>query len=147
MVDVQKISDDAYEIVNDDQRLALNARDLARLESLLAEILQPEIRVDRVHKYQEFLSHLGAANNAGIQALLRTATHEDILVLLHSSENDIQLKKKLYGNMSENSVKIYVEDILFQFREGIPALRFDEAMLRLIATVETLVKDGALKMG
>jgi hypothetical protein len=146
MVDVQKISDDAYEIINDDQRLALNVQDLGRLETLLADILRPKIKADRSHKYQQFLNNLGNANNAGIQALLRTATHEDILVLLHSSENDMPLKKKLYGNMTENSVKIYVEDILFQFREGVPAYRFDEAMIRLIATVETLVKDGALKL-
>ena len=146
MVDVQKISDDAYEIINDDQRLALNVQDLGRLETLLADILRPKIKADRSHKYQEFLNNLGNANNDGIQALLRTATHEDILVLLHSSENDMPLKKKLYGNMTENSVKIYVEDILFQFREGVPAYRFDEAMIRLIATVETLVKDGALKL-
>ena len=74
------------------------------------------------------------------------ASHGDILVLLHSSENDPRLKQKLYGNMSENSVKMYLEDVLFQFRESVPAYRFDEAMTRLISTVETLVEKGALKL-
>ena len=36
--------------------------------------------------------------------------------------------------MSDNSVKLYVEDLLFQFREGVPGYRFDAAMLRLIET-------------
>ena len=78
------------------------------------------------------------------KALLRTAAHDDILVLLHSSEDKTELHNKLYGNMSDNSVKLYMEDLLFQFREGVPGYRFDAAMLRLIETAETLVGEGAL---
>lgn len=146
MVDVNKKSDDAYEIVVKEQKLNLDAGELVRLDMLLTEILRPESKSERAEKYQTFLNNLGGADNAGIQALLRTASHDDILVLLHSSENDMQLKKKLYGNMSENSVKMYLEDILFQFREGVPDYRFDEAMTRLISTVEILIKDGTLKL-
>ena len=146
MVNLKKISDDAYEIIIDEQRLALNIEDLTRLETLLADILRPQSRTERGRNYQSFLSNLGNADNSGIQALLHTASHDDILVLLHSSENDPRLKQKLYGNMSENSIKMYLEDVLFQFREGVPAYRFDEAMTRLISTVETLVKTGALKL-
>ena len=55
------------------------------------------------------------------------------------------LKKKLYGNMSENSMKIYEEDLVFQFREGLPDYRLDEAMTRLLKTAERLAQEGNLK--
>ncbi len=83
--------------------------------------------------------------DTGIQTLLRAATHDDILVLLHSSEEDQDLQNRLYGNMTENSLKMYLEDLLFQFREGVPDYRFDEAMTRLIKTAEALAKDGKLR--
>ena len=90
---------------------------------------------------------LRAANDTGIQALLRSAAHDDILVLLHSSEQDAALKEKLYSNMSGNSIKMYVEDLLFEFREGVPGYRFDSAMLRLIDTVEAMTRAGTLTIG
>ena len=83
---------------------------------------------------------------------MRRASHDDILVLLRASEGDVALKKKLYSNMSENSIKIYVEDLVFQFRQGLPDYRLDEAMTRLLKqlralpTMEPLVsreRDGA----
>ncbi|MEK9677317.1 MAG: hypothetical protein VW169_02890 [Rhodospirillaceae bacterium] len=40
---------------------------------------------------------------------------------------------------------MYLEDLLFQFREGVPDYRLDKAMTRLIKTAEALVKDGKLR--
>ena len=46
--------------------------------------------------------------------------------------------------MSQNSMKMYIEDLLFEFREGVPGYRFDDAMLRLIDTVEKMVSAGTI---
>lgn len=143
-VEVNRVNQDQFEIVIEDQRLTLDGDGLARLGREIGDFLDPDARTQRAERYERFLTRLRSANNTGIQALLRTAAHDDILVLLHSSEDKTELHNKLYGNMSDNSVKLYMEDLLFQFREGVPEYRFDAAMLRLIETAETLVGEGAL---
>jgi len=140
-IEVNRVNQDQFEIIIEDQRLTLDWDGLARLNREIGDFLDPAARTER---YERFLARLRSANNTGIQALLRTAAHDDILVLLHSSEDKTELHNKLYGNMSDNSVKLYMEDLLFQFREGVPGYRFDAAMLRLIETAETLVGEGAL---
>jgi hypothetical protein len=143
-IEVNRVKQDQFEIVIEDQRLAVDHDGLARLNREIGDHLDPGARDARHERHERFLERLRSANNTGIQALLRTAAHDDILVLLHSSEDNAQLKQKLYGNMSNNSMKLYVEDLLFQFRKGVPGYRFDEAMVRLIETAEILVGDGAL---
>ena len=133
-----------FELTLGDRRIDMRADELETLRNCVDDALRPESRSEREKRYNEFLSGLRQANDAGIQALLRTAAHTDILVLLHSSENDAGLKKKLYGNMSENSIKMYIEDLLFEFRDGVPVYRFDEAMVRLIDIVESLTRAGTL---
>ncbi len=140
-IEVNRVNQDQFEIIIEDQRLTLDVDALARLGREIGDLLDPAARVQR---YERFLTRLRSANDTGIQALLRTAAHDDILVLLHSSEDKTELHKRLYGNMSDNSVKLYVEGLLFQFREGVPGYRFDAAVLRLIETAETLVDEGAL---
>jgi hypothetical protein len=140
-IEVNRVNQDQFEIIIEDQRLTLDWDGLARLNREIGDFLDPAARTER---YERFLARLRSANNTGIQALLRTAAHDDILVLLHSSEDKTELHNKLYGNMSDNSVKLYMEDLLFQFREGVPGYRFDAAMLRLIETAETLVGEGVL---
>ena len=54
------------------------------------------------------------------------------------------MKKKLYRNMGENSMKMYAEDLLFQFQEGVPDYLFDEAMTRLIKSAENPTQDDVL---
>ena len=143
-IEVNRVNQDQFEIVIEDQRLEVDQDGLARLNREIGDLLDPGARIVRSERYDRFLERLRSANNTGIQALLRTAAHDDILVLLHSSEDNSELHKKLFGNMSDNSVKLYVEDLLFQFREGVPGYRFDAAMLRLIETAESLVDEGAL---
>jgi len=146
-LDLTKKSPGRFELTLDDRRIEMDAADLEALRIRIDDALRPESRQERDKRYQEFLAGLRDANDSGIQALLRTAAHEDILVLLHSSERDNDLRKKLYGNMSENSIKMYVEDLLFEFREGVPPYRFDDAMGRLIGIVESMVRAGTLIFG
>lgn len=143
-MEIKKLGDEAFEIVFEDQRVVVDKDALERLHAKIGDVLDPGAEEGRTERYLSLLDQLQGANDSGIQALLSSATHNDILVLLHSSEDNSELQKKLYSNMSENSVKIYVEDLLFQFREGGPGFRFDEAMSRLIRTAEKLADEGTL---
>ena len=143
-IDVRQIDNQIYELVFDETTIAISISDMERLHHQLSDILRPETAQEKRSRHQAFLTKLKTAEDNGIQALLRAAAHDDILILLHSSEQDDDLKKKLYGNLSENSMKIYMEDLVFRFSEGVPDYRFDEAMTRLLKTAENLSKDGAL---
>ncbi len=144
-ISVNQGNDETFELVFDEMTIPISIGDMERLHYQLSNILRPTTVQEKKIRHQAFLTKLKFAEDSGLQALMRTAAHDDVLVLLHTSEQDEVLKKKLYGNMSENSMKVYVEDLLFQFREGLPESRFDEAMTRLLKTAESLAKDGALK--
>jgi flagellar motor switch protein FliG len=145
-VELTKLTATRYALTLGERRIEIDAADLDALRRLADDALRPESKVERAVRYRTFLEGLRCANDTGIQALLRSAAHDDILVLLYSSEHDNVLKKKLYGNMTENSIKMYVEDLLFEFRDGVPDYRFDGAMLRLIDHVEGMVRAGTLTL-
>jgi flagellar motor switch protein FliG len=137
---VAKTEQGRFALSFDANIIEMDERDLTTLRQSIERAIQPE----RAERYKLFLVNLTEAADSGIQNLLRTASHEDILVLLHSSEQNDGLRKKRYRNMSENSMKMYIEDLLFEFREGVPGYRFDGAMLRLIETVEKMVSAGTM---
>ncbi len=143
-IGVAKMEPGRFALTFDASTIEVDERDLKTLWMRIEDAIHPEERAKRDERYKSFLTHLTAASDAGIQTLLRTAAHDDILVLLHSSEGDDALKKKLYRNMSQNSMKMYIEDLLFEFREGAPGYRFDDAMVRLIDTVEKMVSAGTI---
>ena len=143
-IDINKIDDQTYQVIFDDQILSFSITDLERLHHRLSAILRPETVREKRARQQTFLTKLKDAEDSGIQALLRSVGHDDILVLLHFSENDEALKEKLYRNMGKNSMKMYAEDLLFQFQEGVPDYLFDEAMTRLIKSAENLIQDDVL---
>ena len=101
-IEVNRVNEDRFEIILEDRRTVVDRDGLARLSRHLNDLLDPVAREARAERYNEFLDRLQTANNTGIQALLGTAAHDDILVLLHSSEENAELRKKLYGNMSDN---------------------------------------------
>ena len=142
---VKQDNDETYDLVFDEITIPVSIGDMERLHYQLSSILRPTTVQEKKARHRAFLNKLKSAEDSGIQALMQTAVHDDILVLLHSSEQDMSLKKKLYTNMSENSMKIYQEDLVFQFREGLPDYRLDEAMTRLLKTAESLAKNGILK--
>jgi flagellar motor switch protein FliG len=143
-IGVAKTEPGRFALSFDASTIEVDERDLKTLWMRIEDAIHPEEREKRAERYKSFLVNLTGASDAGIQNLLRTAAHDDILVLLHSSEDDDALKKKLYRNMSQNSMKMYIEDLLFEFREGVPGYRFDDAMLRLIDTVEKMVSAGTI---
>ena len=143
-ISVNHCDDETFELVFDETVIPISIGDMECLHYQLSKILRPTTVREKKARHQAFLAKLKFAEDSGIQALMRGADRDDILVLLHASEKDVTLKRKLYGNMSENSMKIYVEDVVFQFRQGLPDYRFDEAMTRLLKTAERLAKDGTL---
>ncbi len=143
-ISVNQCSDEIFELVFDETAIPISIGEMECLHYQLSKILRPTTVQEKKARHQAFLAKLKFAEDSGIQALMRRAAHDDILVLLHESERDLTLRKKLYSNMSENSMKIYVEDLVFQFRQGLPDYRLDEAMTRLLTTADSLAKDGTL---
>ncbi len=146
-INVNKLEDDTYEILFGDNRIEVSAQDLEHLHSQLSAILRPETVAEKQSRHQEFLGQLLRANDSGIQSFLRLADHDDVVILLNTVQDDDALMKKLYGNMTENAIKMFVEDMTFLMREGVPNHKFDEAMTRLIKSVEQLVQKGGLEIG
>ena len=144
-ISVNQCNDEIFELVFDETAIPISIGEMECLHYQLSKILRPTTVQEKKARHQAFLAKLKFAEDSGIQALMRRAAHDDILVLLHESERDLTLRKKLYSNMSENSMKIYVEDLVFQFRQGLPDYRLDEAMTRLLTTADSLAKDGTLK--
>ncbi len=143
-VTVNKITDETYEILFGENRVEVSAQDLEHLHFQLSFILRPETVAEKQSRHKEFLDQLVYANDSGIQSLLRVADHDDVVILLTICEEDEALKKKLYRNMTENAIKMFVEDMMFFMREGVPKYKFDEAMTRLIKSVEELTEKGSL---
>ena len=143
-ISVNKMADDVYEVLLGDNRVEITASDLEHLHSQLSAILRPETVAEKENRHAEFLSKLVTANDSGIQSLLHLADHDDVVILLTYCEEDETLKKKIYGNMTDNAIKMFVEDMMFLMREGVPNYKFDEAMTRLIKTVEELIENETL---
>ncbi|MBT3990558.1 MAG: hypothetical protein HON14_15180 [Rhodospirillaceae bacterium] len=143
-ITVNKIADETYEILFGENRIEVSSEDLEHLHSQLSGILRPETVAEKLVRHKELLDNLARANDNGIQSLLRLAEHDDVVILLKTSEEDEALKKKLYSNMTENAIKMFVEDMVFLMREGVPNYKFDEAMTRLIKSVEELTENGTL---
>ena len=143
-ISVNQCSDETFELVLDETTIPISIGDMECLHYQLSKILRPTTVQEKKARHQAFLAKLRYAEDSGIQALMRRVSHDDLLVLLRVSERDVTLKKKLYSNMSENSTKIYGEDLVFQFRQGLPDYRLDEAMTRLLKTAESLAEEGTL---
>ena len=120
---VNKISDDVYEIVFEDNRFEITTEDLEHLHAQLSAILRPETVAEKQSRHKELLENLIRANDSGIQSLLHLADHDDVVILLETAEQDEELKKKLqsiYGNTYyENVVSKLNKKELFQLVENI----------------------------
>jgi flagellar motor switch protein FliG len=143
-VSVKKITGGNYEILFGDDKMEVSAEDIDRLHSQLSAILRPETVAEKLVRHNEFLAKLLRANDNGIQSLLRIADHDDVVILLTMSEKNKDLKKKLYGNMTENAIKMFVEDMNFLMRGDVTNYKIDEAMTRLIKSVEELTENETI---
>ena len=85
---VNKISDDVYEILFEDNRIEIMAEDLEHLHSQLSAILRPETVAEKQNRHKELLENLTRINVSGIQSLLHFADYDDVVILLETAEQN-----------------------------------------------------------
>jgi len=143
-IDVTKHDDGAFGLTFDGNEVSLSAQDMKMLLLQITQILAPgpevarKIEADR----QRFLERLKGAIDVDLQIFIQAADHDDVVVLLKAAEDDQAAREKLFRNMSENSRKMFIEDMEFRFREDVPVSQFSAALSRLHQTAEELRSDG-----
>jgi hypothetical protein len=143
--EVKELADGSLEITVGERVITLSRDEAEAVHFHLMEYMRPETAEEMTQRHAAFLARLRGANRTGVQALLRAGTHDDILVLLRLAEGDERLTRKLYGNMTENAIKLYVEDLVFKYKQGVPRHLADAALGRLETAVDALVANGTLK--
>lgn len=145
-VTVNKAAPDVYVLAFDDTEIALDAFELKDLLFQVTRFLIPdgEPAQSTEERSREFTRYIKRANDVGIQRFLRAADQGDLLVLLKSGENDQGLLDKFYGNMTERSRKMFTEDLVYKFREGVTSSQVNTALGRLIRTAKNLEEEGSL---
>ena len=83
-----KISDDVYEILFEDNLIEITAEDLEHLHSHLSAILRPETVAEKQNRHKELLENLTRINVSGIQSLLHFADYDDVIILLETAEQN-----------------------------------------------------------
>jgi hypothetical protein len=135
---VQQTGPEAFRIVLGEATATLSATDLALLATEATRALHPG-----ASSASEFVQRLRGASDVGVQALLRTAAEDDVLVLLKLCEKDRALTDLLLRNMSDRSRTLFLEDLTFKFRDqGPSASAATAALVRLARTVRTLEEQG-----
>ena len=142
-ISVARAKDGTFEITIDGASHTLSAEEIKVLLLRVLEAFTGAGKRDR----KALVKKLMAANDPGVQSVLRTADHEDVLILLKIHENDERLHEKLFGNMSPTMQKIFREDLLYKFQEPPPGGRVGAAVARLRAIAARLEKDGLLEYG
>ena len=142
----KKAAPDVYSISFDDTEIALEGNDLKSLLIQITRLLSPASDVARSgeERRKEFIRHIKNADDVGLQKLLLAADHEDILILLKVAEDDKALLKKFYANMSERSRKIYIEDLVYKYKDGVSAAQVTAIIGRLGAIAKDLEIEGTL---
>lgn len=133
-------------IAFDDKRITLNGAETKTLLLELTKVLIPEAAMAKSaeKRAEDLVRKIKAANDIGIQKLLRIAEHDDLLVLLKHGEADTALTSKIYGNMTEKSRKIFAEDLAYQFKEAVSDETLGKAIGRIAVTARELEEDGSL---
>ncbi len=143
---VQQSSPDVYVLHFGETEIALNRNEVKLLLLELTKTLLPDgaITAGPRERARAFIQRIVKADDVGVQRLLGSAAHEDLLILLKLGEDDEALTKKLYGNMSQRSRKIFVEDLTFRFSEGVPEGQIATAISSLTRIAKRLEEEGGL---
>ena len=145
-ITAKKAAPDVYSISFDDTEVALEGNDLKSLLIQITRLLSPasELAKSGEERRKEFIRHIKNANDVGLQKFLLVADHEDVLILLKIAEDDKALLKKFYGNMSERSRKICIEDLVYKYQDGVSAAQVTAIIGRLGAIAKDLENEGTL---
>ena len=117
--------------------------DNSNLKKLLIAIIQAYASSAETSKFSpvDFFNRLKNADDVSIQTLIQTAEQDDIVALVRASEQDIDVKTKLYSNMSPNSKKTIEEEVEFRFKDAEKEDQVNAALLRLTMTCNNLRKE------
>ena len=145
-ITAKKAAPDVYSLSFDDTEVALEGNDLKTLLIQITRLLRPagELAKSGDERRKEFLRHIKNADDVGLQKFLLAADHEDVLILLKVAEDDKALLKKFYGNMSDRSRKICIEDLIFKYKDGVSAAQVAAVIGRLGAIAKDFENEGAL---
>ncbi len=138
-ISARRDSGGRFTVAFDDLRITL---DDAEVRLLLAKLKEVAGSIPPAESHRRLVAQIKAANDPGIQALLRTAAEDDLLVLLKLGERDIGLRAKLYGNMSPRARAMFQEDLAFKFKDGVPKGQLALSLARLHRTLAALGRDG-----
>lgn len=145
-ISIRKLGPDQFGLLFDGQQVMLSLVDLTLLVTEATRALNPgaaKAAAPGGNPGQDFAQRLRAASDVGIQALLRAAAEDDVLILLKLCEKDPGLSDRLLGNMSDRARKMFLEDLGFKFRDhGLSAEAASSALGRLAQTVLTLESQG-----
>ena len=132
-----------------EQTVVLDEAGLKELMLKATQVLLPETPsvVVSANLTLEFLQRLKAANDMGIQTLLRLADHKDLVALLKVAEADTAALDKLHRNMTPKARKVFAEDLDYAYKGGADANDLDAAVGRLWTAVRDMERKGRITFG
>lgn len=145
-ISVKKAAPDVYSLKFDETEVALDGAGMKALLLEVTKIMMPGTGLGKSaeDKAKDFLHLIRNANDVGLQTFIMSANHEDMLVLLKCAEGDQMLATKLYGNMSENSKKVFIEDLNYKYKESVPSSLIGPAIDRLKKVMVKLQNEGTV---
>jgi hypothetical protein len=145
-ITAKRVTPDVYSLNLGGTEVALEGKDLKILVAEINRVMGAEAGPGKTmaQRTGDFLRNMRNANAVGVQALLRTADQEDVLVLLKIAEKDKVLSDKFNANMSERSRKMLMEDLSYKFRDGLPGPQAAASMTRLLDLADQMEAAGTL---
>jgi len=138
------IGHDAFEVSFDDLTVTLTAQDMKILVAQVTQALAPPSgAAQATHgQNQRLLVRIKEASDVDMQVFIQAADHDDMVALLKSVEDNNQLRQKLFRNMSENSRKMFLEDVEFRFKDAVPDGELAGSLKRLSRAADELRSNG-----
>ena len=117
--------------------------DSDNLKKLLIEIIQAYGSGSQNSKFNpsDFFSRIKNADDVSIQTFLQASEQDDLVSLIKASEQDKELRKKLFDNMSANLRKTLEEEVEFQFKDSPKEEQVKAALIRLTIKCNNLKKE------
>lgn len=150
-ISIKQVAPDVYALSFDDVTVAVDGHDLKMLLSQVAQLLGPKTSpppatatTPKPDPRRDFIGRLGAANDIGLQALVRTVSHDDLLAVLKFAEADAAFCRRIFATMSERSATVVREDLHYKFGGGISEAVLDAALQRVMAATRKLESDETL---
>ena len=140
-----KVAPDVYTLNFDDTEVELDGKEIKKLLLEVMQMLAPGGFTKKEDtRRKDFMRDIKNANDVGIQKLLLAGDHDDLLILLKAGELDEILQDKFFSNMSDTNRKMFEEDLIYQFKDGVPKPRTKKAINRLIEIAKDLEVEGTL---